>query len=152
MTFRDDVGRTPGLEDAHREGLQALKRADRRHVEAKERGRLDGSIDLDEHLTLLHPQAPVWDYCVAVGRGSRGQLLHWIEVHPAGGDGKITEVIGKKGWLDSWLLGDGRRLGEYDRRFVWVATGRVTVLKRSRGARRLAKAGISLQGRHYTVC
>lgn len=64
MTFKQAVEDSPELEGAWCAGLQALRRADRKHVDAQDTERLTGSIDLDSALRSKseHANEPVWDY------------------------------------------------------------------------------------------
>lgn len=150
MTFQHDVGRTAGLEAAWRAGLGALGRRDRARVCQRPESRLDGSADVDSALRPHHPVAARWDYAIAQHRDQRrGALLHWVEVHPAAGEHAIREVAQKSGWLRGWLA--GTPLASYERRLVWVASGKCAFNARDPRLKALAGMGIRFAGGHLEI-
>lgn len=148
MAFRDDVAKTVGLEQAWRSGLQALRDADRIHVNSENPRTLAGSVDVDAALRSQYPVAARWDYVVA-GRQGEAEYLHWIEVHPASSTGNVKELEKKLEWLAAWLK--DQPLATYPRCFVWVASGRCTLHQHSRELKRLAGKGLLFRGGHYVV-
>jgi hypothetical protein len=123
MTLAADLEATPGLAGAHHPGLQALTSADRAHVAKRDATRLSGSVNLDATLEPLYPTASRWDYGIGQRRaGKQRDLLHWVEVHPASGGGHVHEVERKAAWLLGWMK--QTPLWGYERRLVWVASGR----------------------------
>jgi len=150
MSFKSDVRNTAGLRGAYKPGLQALRQVDRSRLTAKPARKLAGSVDLDTALAASAPRDSRWDYVVAWTR-SNGECLHWVEIHDADRAGAPAEVCRKLQWLRAWLESDGRRLEEYPRRFVWVASGRSAFQQNSPQLKRLALAGMHFAGGHYTL-
>lgn len=150
MTFVADLEATPGLVGAHRPGLQALSSPDRDHVAKGDSTRLSGSVNLDATLEPLYPTANRWDYVIGQRRpGRRGDLLHWVEVHPASGGGHVQEVARKASWLLSWMK--QTPLWGYERRLVWVASGRSAYNARDPKLKALAAKGIQFAGGHLEI-
>ncbi len=150
MSLKRDVERTKGLEDGWQPGLQAL-RADRARVSASSTRALTGSVDVDRALRRRFRHASRWDYVVGWKRPKDVEFLHWIEVHPAGGSRMIGEVAAKLAWLREWLNGEGRPLRDYNRRFVWIASGRSGFRAGSPQSKRIASLGLVFSGNHYAL-
>lgn len=151
MGFREEVAGTPGLETAYRKGLQALTEADRNRLTIESPKTIAGSVDVDTELRSTFPQAPRWDYVVAVSIGRRQVRLEWIEVHPATTTANVEEVCAKHDWLRHWLGGDGDRLDRYPRDFIWISTGKTSFHAGAPQLRRLAARGLRLAGRHHRI-
>lgn len=141
MHFRKAVAATEALQDAYREGLQALKRADRERIRCDNPRDLTGSVNLDEALATSLPNDPRWDYGIAVRKRKGGEHVIWLEVHPATSRG-AEEVRRKHSWLVEWLKSSAPLLKRMTGRYVWVASGRVAIPLHSPHMRRLAAQGI----------
>jgi len=150
MTFSVDVAATAGLAGAHRPGLQALTSTDRNHVSKRQSTNFSGSVNLDAALAPLYPNANRWDYVIAERRSAnRRDLLHWVEIHPASGDSNVREVAKKGAWLLGWLK--GTPLADYERRVIWIASGRSAFNARDPKLRALATQGIQFAGGHWEI-
>jgi hypothetical protein len=148
MTFAKDCEALPELTGASRPGLQALKAADGSRIRKQTDSELTTSIDLDQALQPSLPHAARWDYGVGQ-RVGRAEVVHWIEVHPAGGGHNMTEVQNKLTWLQAWLR--DKALGRHERRVVWVASGKSAFNARDPRLKRLAQSGLRFVGGYYVV-
>ena len=104
MTFEGAVAATPDLHGAWRDGLGALRRADKEHVGGAVSRLLSGSVNVDTALTKNYPNAYGWDYGIGNRPTNLGEeVVYWVEVHPAGRDGDVKVVLAKLAWLKTWL-------------------------------------------------
>jgi len=144
MSFRNEVRAVPSLAAAFRDGLQALRAADRGRVVCANTRRLKGSVDIDAALVDALPNDPRWDYGIGHYNGRMEEVV-WVEVHPASSD-HISHVTRKAQWLRSWLRANARALLDLTREndgYVWLSAGPVSIQRGSRQARELALAGVS---------
>ena len=151
MTFKEAVKGTRDIDRAWQPGLQALSRADGGHVRVASPRRLRGSVNIDESLKDQYSQAPRWDY--AVGHqpaNGRGEMIYWIEIHPASEHG-VTEVLDKLKWLLQWLRDSAPLLREMPPAFIWVSSGKTSFNARSPQARKLAQNRVRNVGRSFTI-
>lgn len=120
-----------------RPGLQALG-SNSNYISAQDTRAIEGSVDIDSCLLNLYPNSPRWDYII----GYSGKV-YFIEIHPAT-DGKVDLIIRKSKWVRTWI---DQNLKEFNilkkEPFLWVASGKVSILRGSNKARLLAKAKIS---------
>lgn len=151
MSFRQDLQVVAGLEDAYQPGLKALRSRDREKITDPKPRNLTGSADIDTALCERYPDSPRWDYVAASTTQNRSEFLHWIEVHPADGEGTIGEVQTKLAWLKEWLFADGKPLNNYPRRFVWIASGRSAFQQNSPQLKKLASQGLVFAGGFYSM-
>lgn len=63
-SFQKAIENTPDVQHGYREGLQAIEKADKRAVMAKDARKLDGSLNIDEETKMLYPNESRWDYAV----------------------------------------------------------------------------------------
>jgi hypothetical protein len=150
MTFKDAVIGTEGLASAYRPGLQGLREVDRNRITCKNPRSLTGSVDLDEALKESHPHDNRWDYGVGIAIDKKTDDVIWIEVHPASSH-HIEEVLKKHRWLLGWLASSAPLLGQMNAKFVWIATGKVSIPQGSPQRRRIGELDIHLAGQHYQV-
>lgn len=149
MRFREAVIRTPQLgTDAYRPGKQALGKHGSRVVcrSGEESRRFTGSVNLDEALRDVYPNAPRWDYGLGVRTGRTPEIAVWIEVHPAY-TSEVEAVLNKLEWLKNWLRENAEFLWELTCRnpkqaYFWLASGGVHIPKTSPQARRLSQMGM----------
>lgn len=142
MRFRQAINATPGLSNAYRPGIQALKEADRRRVDCSDTRRLAGSVNLEGSLNIAG--GPVWDYGIGWRNPARDHAI-WIEVHPATSD-HVGSMVDKARWLKQWLRTSAPDLAGITRPedgYVWIASGGVSLQRGSRQARQLAAEGVS---------
>jgi hypothetical protein len=126
-----EVERSPhldALEKAHRSNL----------IDAKRKLALF-SADIDKQTQKLAPNSNRWDYLVwfKTAKKLENEVMA-LEVHSAY-DSQVSTVIKKKEWAEIFLR------EETDikvNRWVWAASGKISILKTSRFARNLAKNGI----------
>ena len=149
LSFQQAVEQIAEIGGAHCPGLQAIKNAHRKLIATKSRKVWRESVDLDAALAARYPNAERWDYGVGIHR-DRAEHAIWVEFHPADSQ-HINEVLKKLAWLKSWLKSSGRPLQAMTRRYVWVATGGVTVTRDSKRMRKLAEEGLYFAGSRLDV-
>lgn len=138
MSFQAAVAQVPEL--TLHPGLQAVREPSITVKSGKGRS-LSGSVNLDADLKKKYPVASRWDYLVGFKGSASEPSLYFIEVHPAN-SGEVDAVCRKHDWLTRWLSTDAPRLNAFpDKRFVWVASGGVSITN-SRHTRLLALKGI----------
>lgn len=137
--FKRAILSCPATASGFRDGLQAIEPSDRGRFSCRRPRALTGSIDLDASLRAALPNEPRWDYGIGYAPEGREKVV-WVEVHPASSD-HVSEVIAKYEWLRSWLSRNIRQLSPPSA-VLWVASGRITLLRNSQAARRLAKSGL----------
>ena len=148
MSFASDCDAVPELLGASKRGLRALSAQDAARVSKRPATRLSTSIDIDSAFRASQPMAARWDYGVGQRRGER-EIVHWIEVHPAGGGNNISQMQNKLNWLRSWL--HGKPLANYERQVVWVASAKSALNARDPQLKALAQAGLRFAGGHYAI-
>lgn len=148
MSFASDCDAVPELLGASKRGLRALNAQDAAHVSKRPATRLSTSVDIDTACKASQPTAARWDYGVAQRQGTR-EIVHWIEVHPAGGGNNISQMQNKLTWLRAWL--HGKPLPNYERQVVWVASGKSAFNARDPQLKALAQAGLRFAGGHYAI-
>lgn len=148
MSFASDCDGLPELLGASKRGLSALKAQDVAHVSKRRTTKLSTSIDIDNACKASQPMAARWDYGVAQRQGER-EIVHWIEVHPAGGGNNISQMHNKLNWLRGWM--QGKAIANYERQVVWVASGKSAFNARDPQLKALAQAGLRFAGGHYAI-
>lgn len=128
-------------------GLGALRAQDRPHVAPEDPRLLQGSADIDSALQILEPQAHRWDFAIGYRHTNRKRdCLYWVEIHTAN-DKEVAVVLDKLRWLRTWLEGDGKLLNQFERDFVWVASGATTFTLGSPKLKQFAQLGLQHKGR-----
>ena len=145
MTFASACEEVPALRGKCLPGLRALKAQDRQRVTKERQTRLTVSVDIDSALAPEQPNAARWDYGIGC-RQDGDELVHWVEVHPASGGSKLTEMANKMMWLQAWLRDSG--LGKFQKRIVWVASGSSSYNARHPRIKALAAKGLRFAGGH----
>lgn len=148
MSFASDCDAVPELAGASKRGLRALNAQDVAHVSKRRATKLSTSVDIDTACKASQPTAARWDYGVAQRQGTR-EIVHWIEVHPAGGGNNVSQMQNKLNWLRGWL--HGKPLANYERQVVWVASGKSAFNARDPQLKALAQAGLRFAGGHYAI-
>ena len=148
MSFASDCDAVPELLGASKRGLRALNAQDVAHVSKRRATKLSTSVDIDTACKASQPAAARWDYGVAQRQGER-EIVHWIEVHPAGGGNNISQMQNKLNWLRGWL--HGKPLANYERQVVWVASGKSAFNARDPQLKALAQVGLRFAGGHYAI-
>jgi len=94
MTFKEAVEKTPGLKNAHKLGLRALRAEDRPHVVAEDTRSLTGSADIDTAFQKLDPNANRWDFAIAYQHANRtAEFIYWLELQRFSGQSRYQEGI-----------------------------------------------------------
>jgi len=148
LTFREAV-KSIGLQRAYHDGLQALSKTDRARLEVHQNVKLTGSIDLDAALQDAHPNDRRWDYAIA-RRPPNGELIHWVEVHPAT-DAEIKTVLAKFEWLQDWLRTQGKALVKFESEFIWISSGKTAFSPVSHQRRKMSERGLQHVGRRLRI-
>lgn len=148
-SFQHAVQQTSGLEGAFHPGLQALLEIDRNRIQCVETRRIAGSVNLDIALSEHRPNEPRWDYGIGLC-DTHADRIAWVEVHPASSQ-HVKEVLDKQAWLKRWLTDSAPLLKQMPAKFIWIASGKVSLQSNSPQRRRLAKAGIQFAGRRYNL-
>jgi hypothetical protein len=146
MSFREAVENTPGLTQAYRPGLQALRAQDRPHIRAEDPRALRGSVDIDTAYVETEPHANRWDYGICYKHENRSQdFVYWVELHTAS-DSEVSVVIRKAKWLRNWLRGPGAQLAALERDIVWVSSGSTSFTLTAPQRKEMAQAGLQHVG------
>lgn len=141
--MRKQVAASEELVEACQPGLKGLG-ANSGRVRSKDGRRFRASVNFDEALQPMHPQASRWDYVVEfAGRGLTAMV--WVEVHPATSGQNLAEVMAKKEWSEAWARKNVPKLDR--RRWVWVSTGEVCFPANSAQRKRVAEKSIQLVAR-----
>lgn len=147
--FQKAVETTPGLgADAFRSGLRALTATDRSRIACADTHKLVASVDIDSSLQSRFPNASRWDYAICYQR--KTEVVYWVEVHPAS-PGDVAELLHKFAWLTKWLESEGKSLNAIPKLFVWIATGKTTLIPTAPAARLLAQKGVRHVGRKLHI-
>lgn len=142
--FKEAIQKTAEIKDALKPGLQALG-ANREKVQVKDTRQCQGSVDLDNHLKNQYPNDNRWDYVFGYS-----DLAYFIEVHPAH-TSEVRTVIQKLQWLKQWLKIKAPDVHGLEKKYSWIATNGMHILKDSREARLLAENGLSLPRNNISV-
>ena len=146
MNFKKAVEDTPGLKDAYRLGLQALRAEDRPHIEAEDTRRLTGSVDVDAAYLPVDVYGNRWDFGIAYQHTNRkAEVAYWVETHTAS-DSQVKVVIKKARWLLNWLRGEGKGLAEFEKDILWVSSGATTFTLSAPQKKQMAQAGLQHAG------
>lgn len=140
--FKSAIENTVDVQTGYCVGLKAIKKVDKQKISVLDTKKLDGSLDLDTNLKNKYPNDERWDYAVSYS----GQVCY-CEVHPAE-TSEVTKMIGKLTWLKSWLKNNApliKALPSYSSKYVWIPSGRVSILANSKEAKRVASCGISIK-------
>jgi len=149
MSFSAAVKNTEILSFAYQSGLQALKRFDRAKITCANSRNCTGSVDLESALSASWPNQPIWDYGIGYRTKNASEIVYWVEVHPASSK-NVQEVLNKLTWLKNWLE-SAPALNRLHKRFVWVASGKVSLPPHSPQRKRIAQAGIVFPGSHLIL-
>ena len=147
MSFKDEVGKTTHLENAWKPGLGALRAKDRVHIDPEDTRLLKGSADVDSALQEHDPNANRWDFAIAYRHSNRAKdCVYWVEIHTAN-DKEVKVVLKKLLWLRSWLAGDGSRLAQFERDFVWISSGPTSFTLNAPQVKQVAQLGLQHKGK-----
>jgi hypothetical protein len=151
MSFRQAIDQTPDLRGSCQKGLQALREIDRNRIGTADPRRLKGSVDVESRLQALYPGERQWDYAVGFSpSGSRGEVIFWIEVHPAN-DGEVSVVLEKLQFLQDWLRTSGQSLSSLPWVFIWISSGKTSFTLTAPHRKRFALQGLEHVGRFFKI-
>jgi hypothetical protein len=146
MSFQAAATATPLVAAHYRVGLQALSKAHRALIRIADGKHLDGSINLDRALRHTKPNDPRWDYGVGIKRRADAGRAIWIEVHAASSS-HVDAVLAKLTWLRGWLENEAPALDQMRARYVWLATGAVSMPANSPKRRLIAQRGLDFRAK-----
>lgn len=138
--FKEAIDKTPDVNGGYQPGLQALKGSYSSYIQATDTRLIDGSLDIDEKVKNLYPKENRWDYAI-----SYDNKVCFVEIHPAE-TSEVSVMIAKLKWLKNWLkekAPDIDNLPFYSPRFIWIASGRCSILPNSRYAKQISQSGLS---------
>lgn len=151
MKFQTAVKKSAHLSNAFREGLQALRKRDRRHIEAEDTRKITGSIDVDSAYVAVDPQANRWDFGIAYQHTNRNdEVVYWVETHTAS-DSEIGTVLRKAAWLQQWFRGKGKYLARFEKDIVWVSSGTTRLTLSAPKRKRMAELGLRCCGQKLHI-
>src|SRR6266516_5521089 len=118
------------LSTHYRQGLQALRNADRNQTHCNQ-GRPTGSVDIDDAYRPSRPTDNRWDYAIGHAPIKNPERVIYVEFHSAI-TSAVRVVLRKRQWLLDLLNSDDfAHLRKLPSRIVWVASGRFDILKQS---------------------
>ncbi len=151
MKFRDAVEQTKFFQKFYRQGLQALRAEDKKHVEAQDARKITGSVDMDQALTETLPQSPRWDFAIGYRQKSGiGEKVYFLEIHPAE-TGELKAMIEKVKFLTDWMPQRAQVLWSMPKEIHWVASGDLDIRKNERRLKELAELGVKYPKKKLTL-
>ena len=141
MSFSEAVAKTNDVSNGYCSGLGPLNPQDKKHIfiNGGKCRSVGGSVDIDTCTKSLYPDAHRWDYAIEFD-----SKVCFVEFHPAETK-NVREMIDKKAWLLSWLKDKAPlidALPRYSPGLIWVASGRINIIKTSSQYRQAAQAGL----------
>jgi hypothetical protein len=130
------------LQQAVRDGLNALVAGDRDYIEEALRGDFSDSLDIDEAFQPGHEQENRWDYLLGY---TVTRKVVALEPHSAKAD-QISKVIAKRS-AALVQLSAHLKAGEHVVAWLWVASGKVHFADTESARRRLDQNGIQFVGK-----
>jgi hypothetical protein len=147
VTFPKAVRSTPGLAEAWKAGLGALRAQDKPHVEPEDARKLTGSADVDQALQRDQPNAHRWDFAIGYRHTNRAKdCIYWVEIHTAS-DKEVKVVLEKLRWLRNWLANEGVLLNDFERDFCWISSGPTSFTLNSPQLKQFAQRGLQHKGK-----
>lgn len=137
--FQVAIENTEEVKDGFRMGKQAIKSIDRSKVDAVDKYKLQGSLDIDSQVRALYPDDPRWDYAL-----SYNNKIYYFEVHPAE-TSDVEKVVNKVKWLKYWLKTKAteiNKLPKAEHPYTWVQSGRYAILPTAKEKMKLSVSGI----------
>jgi len=151
MDFKTAVERLPELSNAFREGLQALRKRDRRHITAEDTRRITGSVDVDSAYAAVEPHANRWDFGIAYQHTNRkNERVYLVETHTAS-DSEFETVLRKAAWLQQWFRANGKFLARFEKDIVWVSSGSTRLTLSDPKRKRMAELGLRCCGQNLHI-
>lgn len=138
--FQRAIENTAEVKNGFCVGKQAIKSTDRSKVDAADKNKLQGSLDIDSQVKELYPNDPRWDYAI-----SYDDKIYYFEIHPAE-TSEVDKVVSKVKWLKSWLKTKAteiNKLPKAERPYTWVQSGRYAIIPTAREKKKLSVSGIA---------
>ena len=138
--FKVAVENTADIASGYHVGLKAMGNYSTK-VQVVDAKQLGGSVDIDGMTKDKYPQDARWDYVVGYQRQA-----YFIEVHSAE-TSEVKTVLAKLKWLKDWLKTQAPGLVKIQSpvdTFVWIPSGRTSILPNSPQAMRLNQSGLKL--------
>jgi hypothetical protein len=132
------------LHPSVKDGVQALKKADRALIEEAVRTAFVDSIDIDEAFRSGHDTENRWDYLL--GHEESGKIVA-LEPHTA--NNKAVSVVIKKREASLRQLRDDLKPGVFVAEWFWVASGKVDFTPLDKQITRLNENGIRFVGKAF---
>lgn len=139
---RTALRRESRLTSLVRDGLQALKAADRRLIEEPIKSRLQDSLDIDAAFAETHSNENRWDYLIG---DTAPERLIGLEPHSAKSDEVSTVIRKKRRALEQ--LRHHLKPGKKVWRWFWVSAGAVHFPDTDRVNLQLAQENIQFVGK-----
>ena len=150
-TFKEAIKKTPSLDGAYREGLQALRKQDAKHIDAEDTRALRGSIDVDAANLAAEPQANRWDFGIAYQHTNRKEeVIYWVETHTAS-DSEVGRVLKKAAWLQTWFKGKGKHFVHFEKDILWVSSGSTSFTLSAPQRKQMAQLGLRSAGGNLRI-
>lgn len=138
---RRALRKTSALQESVCDGLGAVNRAHKKHVDERVRRDFSDSVDIDVSLQSGHERENRWDYLLGHEPSS---AVVGLEPHSAY-TGEVSTVIAKKRAAREQLrshLRNGRKVAAW----YWVASGKVDFVPHDKVQLRLVQEGITFVG------
>ena len=146
LTFKQAIAKTPSLAKSYREGLQALRNQDAKHINAEDTRAIRGSLDLDASNLAAEPPANRWDFGIAYQHTNRkAEVVYWVETHTAS-DSEVGRVLKKAAWLQNWFKGKGKLLAQLEKDIFWVSSGATSFTLSAPQRKQMAQLGLRSAG------
>lgn len=136
-TFKDAVEATSEIKNCYQSGLSALGNYSNK-IELQHSRECNGSVEIDECVRVLYPNANRWDYVFAYK-----SVAYFVEVHSAETN-EVSVVLAKLQWLKDWLNTQAPELAKLKAKqpYYWIQSGRFSIPKTTPQYRRTAQNGI----------
>lgn len=135
--FKVAVEATPELNGCYHPGLQAFG-AYSNKIELHDNRECNGSVEIDECVRLIYPNANRWDYVFAYK-----STAYFVEVHSAESN-EVSVVLAKLQWLKDWLNTKAPEIAKIKAKqpYFWIQSSRFSIPKTTRQYRVAAQNGI----------
>jgi hypothetical protein len=139
-SFKEAVAATPDVCKCHKDGKQAILKAERNKVELSDPQKCGGSLFIDGCLVTQnkYSNANRWDYAIDYS----GEV-YFFEVHTAS-DSEVSTVLRKLQWLKDWLNNSAPNINLLKSKspFYWIQSNGYHISKNSKYERQAIQSGI----------
>lgn len=132
------IEQTPDVQGKAQAGIGAIKREYRVRIVVPDTRALLCSLDIDNAVKTLYPDANRWDYALEYNKE-----VFFLEFHPAE-TSAVSIMLKKLEWLKMWLRMkapeiDALKSTSYNP-YYWIGSGSFNIIKTSSQYRKLAEA------------